>query len=143
MKRAEIARRHAGAELVQDLETTLATMEGEPVYRLYPIGLEMRGRQNAERFYRQWFPRLLPRIVGTSNVLEVVTETGLYTEKHLGYRSEGGKTNWYHCATLIVAGDSGVVAEHIHGEEEFHRLLFGELFDELVPIPLPATRADQ
>ena len=34
----QVAFRHAAAEGVNDLAGTMATLEGEPVYELYPIG---------------------------------------------------------------------------------------------------------
>ena len=44
----EVAYRHAAAEGAGDLAGTLATMEDEPVYELYPVGLRLANDQDVE-----------------------------------------------------------------------------------------------
>ena len=52
-----IAHRHAAAEADGDLAATLATLEPEPVYELYPVGLRMTGLPLARRYYEHFFAR--------------------------------------------------------------------------------------
>ena len=59
-----IAHRHAAAEADGNLAATLATLEPDPVYELYPVGLRMTGLPLARRYYEHFFARTAPRIVG-------------------------------------------------------------------------------
>jgi len=49
-----IAHAHAEAEAVDDLETTMATLDEDPVYELQPRGVAFRGR-DAARVYDEYF----------------------------------------------------------------------------------------
>ena len=51
----EIARAHAAAEGRNDLATTLATLEAEPVYELQPVGRVLRGMAAARAYYEHFF----------------------------------------------------------------------------------------
>ena len=46
-----VAHAHAAAEAADDLETTLATLDDDPVYELLPMGVAFRGRDAARVYY--------------------------------------------------------------------------------------------
>ena len=75
-----IAHRHAAAETDGDLAATLATLEAEPVYELYPIGLRMTGLPLARRYYSHFFAEVVPRIAGYEMRGEWVNELGVLQE---------------------------------------------------------------
>ncbi|GAB3322071.1 hypothetical protein [Haliea atlantica] len=56
----EIAYRHTVAEENGDYEGTLATLEANPVYELFPVGLRMSGMDAARRYYRHFFDNVAP-----------------------------------------------------------------------------------
>jgi hypothetical protein len=45
-----VAVAHAAAEADDDLETTLATLDDDPVYELLPMGVAFRGRDAARTY---------------------------------------------------------------------------------------------
>jgi hypothetical protein len=75
-----IAHRHAAAETEGDLAATLATLEPDPVYELYPVGLRMTGLPLARRYYAHFFAHVAPRIAGYEMLGEWINELGVLQE---------------------------------------------------------------
>ena len=89
-----IAHRHAAAEAEGDLAATLATLEPEPVYELYPVGLRMTGLPLARRYYEHFFAHVAPRIAGYEMLGEWINEQGVLQEYRVSVRYDDGR-----CAT--------------------------------------------
>ena len=86
----EIAARHAAAEAVDDMETTLATLDDEPVYELQPVGRRLVGRDRARRYYEWFFTEFRPRIVGYEMRFEATTSSGVLHEYSMKVRADDG-----------------------------------------------------
>ena len=86
-----IAHRHASAESEGDLAGTLATLEPEPVYELYPVGLRMTGMALARRYYEHFFANVVLRITGPRMLGEWVNEQGVLQEYSVSVRCDDGR----------------------------------------------------
>ncbi len=51
---------HAKVEAQGDLEATMATLVGDPVYEFLPLGLRMSGRENVRRYYEHLLGKFVP-----------------------------------------------------------------------------------
>ena len=49
--RVAVAHAHAAAEAAGDFAATMATLDDDPVYELQPMGVALRGREMAQRYY--------------------------------------------------------------------------------------------
>lgn len=58
------ARAHAAAEAADDFETTMATLNADPVYELLPKGMALRGRAAAEAYYEHFFSTVKAMVTG-------------------------------------------------------------------------------
>ena len=59
-----IAHAHAEVEAVDDLETTMATLDEDPVFELQPRGVAFRSRDAARVYYEYFFETAKPMISG-------------------------------------------------------------------------------
>ena len=127
------ALRHAEAEGKFDLPGTLETLEGEPVYELFPVGLKMVGMDKARRYYEHYFAEVAPRIASWALVSEWINETGVLQEYTLIYRHEPGRETAYRILGILTFGDTLLSGERIYADEALLRAMFAPLWDELEP----------
>lgn len=132
--RIDVARRHAHAESEGDLATTLATLEGEPVFELYPIGLQLRGMDNVRVYYEHFFAHVRPRMLGYALRAEWVGELGLLQEYDVTCRVEGGNARAFRVVGILKSGDRLLSGERLYASEEFLRILFGPLWARMEPL---------
>ena len=85
-----IAHQHAAAEGAGDLAATLATLEAEPSYELYPVALRMTGMDRARRYYEHFFANVAPRITGYEMLGEWINEQGVLQEYRVRVRCDDG-----------------------------------------------------
>ena len=128
-----IAHRHAAAEAEGDLAATLATLESEPVYELYPVGLRMTGLQLARRYYEHFFASVAPRIVGHEMLGEWVNELGVLQEYRVAVRCDDGRVRDFRIMGLLKFGASALAGERLYADTELLRILFEPLWSELEP----------
>jgi hypothetical protein len=128
-----IAHRHAAAEADGDLAATLATLEAEPVYELYPIGLRMTGLALARRYYTHFFAEVAPRIAGYEMLGEWVNELGVLQEYRVAIRDGAGGTRDFRIVGLLKFGETALTGERLYGDTEFLRILFEPVWSELEP----------
>jgi hypothetical protein len=129
----EIAHRHSAAEAAGDLEGTLRTLEGEPVYELYPCGLQLRGMDRARRYYEHYFAHVAQRMVGYELLTEWVGPDGVAQEYDITARLDGGGTATFRVLGILKFGEKAMSGERLYAEETFLRILFGPLWSELEP----------
>lgn len=129
-----IARRHGEAEGAGDLEGTLATLEAQPRYELFPVGLTMSGADRTRRYYEHFFAEVAPRIVGAELIDEWGNERGLMQEYSVQYRYDDGRQRVFRIAGLLVFGSTALAGERLFADEEFLRILFGPVWVELEPV---------
>jgi len=128
-----IAHRHAAAEAAGDLAATLATLEPDPVYELYPVGLRMTGLALARRYYAHFFANVAPRIAGYEMLGEWVNELGVLQEYRLTVRYEDARTRDFRIIGLLRFGDTALAGERLYADTEILRILFEPVWGELEP----------
>jgi len=130
-----IAHRHASAESDGDLAGTLATLDPEPIYELYPVGLRLKGMALARRYYEHFFANVVPRITGHTMVGEWVNELGVLQEYCVSVRCEDGRVDEFRIMGLLKFGTLALAGERLYADEEFLRILFGPLWTDLEASP--------
>jgi len=139
------ALRHAEAEGAFDMAGTLATLENEPIYDLFPVGLRMVGMDRARRYYEQDDVSVLPRSIAsfeafenamTVDVAEWINPNGVCQEYDVTYRHDNGAVRTFRILGILTFGEKLLSGERIYAEEEMLRIMFAPVWDELVPVPL-------
>lgn len=133
----EVAHRHAAAEAAADIEGTMATLEGEPVYELYPVGRQLRGMETVRRYYEHFFANVLPHTLGYALRSAWVNEVGLTEEYDIDCRIDGVE-HTFRVLSILKFGTHALSGERLYADEKFFRFLFGPLWDETEPL-LPTT----
>ena len=128
-----IARRHAAAETDGDLAATLATLEPDPVYELYPVGLRMTGLPLAQRYYAHFFAHVAPRIAGHEMLGEWINELGVLQEYRVSVGYEQAPARDFRIMGLLRFGDSALAGERLYADTEILRILFEPVWGELEP----------
>lgn len=130
------ALRHSEAEGTNDLAGTLDTLEGEPVYDLFPIGLRMTGMDRSRRYYEHFFAEVAPRIAHFQMVAEWINPNGVNQEYDVTYRRDDGTEKVFRILGILTFGKRLMSGERIYAEEELLRIMFAPVWDELEPVPL-------
>lgn len=132
----ELAMRHVAAEAAEDLDGTMATLEGEPVYDLFPVGRRMVGREAVRRYYAHFFANVKPRLGDGGGEMH-----GLWTgdnatvmEYTLAYRHDDGHVTRHRVIGILPYGQTGLAGERLYADEEILRLMFAPLWDEMANI---------
>jgi hypothetical protein len=127
------ALRHAEAEGAFDMAGTLATLEAEPVYDLYPLALRMVGMDRAHRYYAHYFAEVAPRIVHFSLIAEWINENGVCQEYDVTYRHDSGP-RVHRILGILTFGKTLLSGERIYADEEMLRIMFAPIWNELEAI---------
>ncbi len=130
---AEIAREHGAAEARGDLAATLATLEAEPSYELFPVGLKMTGGVRTRRYYEHFFANVAPRITGYEMLGEWVNELGVVQEYSVSMRCDDARVRDFRIMGLLKFGQSALSGERLYADESILRILFEPVWDELEP----------
>lgn len=135
-KLLEIAYRHTVAEANRDYEDTLATLDEDPVYELFPVGLRMRGMDAARRYYRHFFDNVAPCFEQDGMVVhgEWPGETGIAIEYTVVYRYPDGRRKPFRILGILTYGETALSGERVYADEELLRIMFAPLWDEMEPI---------
>jgi hypothetical protein len=128
---AEVARAHAQAEAMGDLDGTLATLDPDPVYELLPMGVTLAGHDFVRAYYERFFTECMPRIVGYELRSEWLMNEGLGQEYRVDIDTPAGVRR-NDILGILTFGDDGLLSgERLYASDDFLRFLFGPL--------LPAT----
>jgi hypothetical protein len=130
-KLIDIAHRHSAAEAAEDLDGTMATLESEPVYELYPVGLELRGMKKVRRYYEHYFAHVAPRMAGYELLAEWINEAGVLQEYDISCKVDGGGIKTFRVIGILKFGENALSGERLYADEEFLRILFGPLWDDM------------
>jgi hypothetical protein len=131
---AAIARAHAEAEGRNDLATTLATLEAEPVYELQPVGRVLRGRDAARCYYDHFFAHFRPLVLGFELRGEWVNDEGVGQEYVITLRTPGGGTERHHVIGILTFGRDALSGERVYASERLLRLMFGPAYERTEPL---------
>lgn len=129
----EIAYRHTQTEAAGDYEGTLATLEENPVYELFPIGRRMRGMDVARRYYRHFFDNVVPRLDPNKMVVhgEWPGETGVAIEYTVVYRYPDGREKPFRILGILTFGERALTGERVYADEELLKIMFEPIWDEM------------
>ncbi len=134
----DVARAHATAEAAGDLETTLATLDDDPVYELQPMGRLLRGADRARRYYEQFFANFTPLTAGFELRGEWVTDEGVGQEYTIWLRLPDGSREQHSVIGILLFGADGKLSgERVYASDHLLRLMFGPLLDETEPLTAP------
>ncbi len=130
----QVALRHSQAEGDYDMAATLATLEDEPVYELYPVGLKMTGMDMARRYYAHYFANVAPNIVAWSMISEWINDAGVAQEYNVTYRRADGMEKQFRILGILTFGEALLSGERIYADAELLEIMFKPLWAELTPI---------
>jgi SnoaL-like domain len=130
-----VAHAHAAAEGEGDIEATMATLDDDPVYELQPIGLVLRGRDAARKYYEHFFANFAPRLKGYDLRSEWVTDEGVGQEYvlHLNADDES-KSRQPIIGILLFGADGKLSGERIYASDELIDMMFGPVLDRALPV---------
>jgi hypothetical protein len=129
-----VAHAHAAAEAAGDLAATMATLDDDPVYELQPMGVVLRGRAMAQRYYEHFFAAVMPAMVGYRLRSEWVTDEGVGQEYELTVAGPDGPSRHAIIGILTFGADGRLSGERLYAADELLRLFFGPLLAEAVPV---------
>ncbi len=129
-----VAHAHAAAEEAGDLDATMATLDDDPVYELQPMGVVIRGRDRAQRYYEHFFAAVMPMMIGYQLRSEWVTDEGVGQEYELMMSGADGPRRHAIIGILTFGRDQRLSGERLYASDELLRLFFGPLLAEAVPI---------
>jgi hypothetical protein len=130
----EIAHRHARVEGEGDIDAVMATLDPNPTYLFYPIGLGFFGTNNARRFYEVFMREVKPRILSYSLDGEWIGDTGVAQEYRITARGPDDCETTYKVLGILTFGECGLSGERLYASEAFFRLLAGSMWDALQPV---------
>ena len=120
-----IAQAHAAAEARDDFETTMATLDDDPVYELLPAGLAFRGRDAARTYYEYFFTTVKPMVSGYELRNEWFNDRGLGQEYVIDFRLADGTTERHHVLSILTFGVTALSGERLYASDRLFELLFG------------------
>jgi hypothetical protein len=129
-----IARAHAAAEAADDFETTMATLEADPVYELLPKGVALRGRAAAEAYYEYFFSTVKAMVTGYELRNEWINDRGLAQEYLIEFRGDGGSRERHRVMAVLTFGDAALSGERIYASDRLLELLFGPTLALATPL---------
>jgi hypothetical protein len=130
----EMARAHAAAEGGGDLETTMATLDPDPVYELQPEGRVLRGTEAVRRYYEYFFTRFQPLVESYDLRSEWITDEGVGQEYMIHLRLPDGRKEDHAIIGILLFGKTRLAGERLWLGERLARLMMGRLYDEAAPI---------
>lgn len=133
-KLIELARTHASCEGAGDLAGTLATLEPDPVYELWPVGRAFRGMDGARLFYDHFFASFQPLIAGYELLREWVTDEGVGQEYRIDLRFPDGGEESHRVIGVLGFGRSALSGERVWASDRLLRLMFGPAYEQATAI---------
>jgi hypothetical protein len=130
----DVAHAHAAAEEAGDIETTMATLDDDPLYELLPMGVGLRGRDAAREYYEHFFAHCMPRIQGFTLRSEWITDEGVGQEYQLIVDGPDGPARHDIIGILTFGTGEKLSGERIYASDELLRIMFGPLLDRAIPL---------
>ena len=121
-----VARAHAAAERAGDIEATMATLDDDPTYELQPMGVVLRGRDVARRYYEHFFSDCQRRVRRSELRSEWITDRGVLQEYTLHVLDPDGITSRHDVVAILSFGSAGKLSgERLYAGDTLIRFLFG------------------
>jgi ketosteroid isomerase-like protein len=123
-----VARAHIAAERARDIEATMATLDDDPCYELQPMGVILRGRNTARKYYEHFFAACQPRIRGSVLRFEWIADHSVVQEYALSIEDSDGTERRYDLIAILSFGSNGKLSgERLYASDELLRFMFGPL----------------
>ena len=129
-----LARTHAAAEARGDVAATLATLEPDPVYELFPVGRAFRGMAETRAYYDHFFAEFLPQVAGHRLRSEWVSDEGVGQEYEIELRAGAGRTERHRVIGILTFGREALSGERVWASEPLLRRMFGPVYDRAEPV---------
>lgn len=131
-----MAHRHGVLEGPEgDLDSLMATMEGEHLYEFYPLGKCFRGEANTRLYYTNFFADFTKRVADFQPVSQSFGPSGVVEEFDLFIRHDGETEPTRHrIMTLLTFGEGRITGERMYSDEKLFRTMCGPLWDKLETI---------
>ena len=130
-----VALAHAQAETIDDPPTVMATLEDDPLYELQPVGLMLRGREKAQKYYDYFFATFKPMVAGFELRNEWIDDSGVAQEYTIWTKSAAdGGLERHEVIGILTFGTTKLSGERVYGTERLLRLMFGPVYDDGEPI---------
>jgi hypothetical protein len=129
-----VAHAHAAAEAAGDMAATMATLDDDPVYELQPMGVVLRGRDLAQRYYEHFFAAVMPTISGYRLRSEWVNDEGVGQEYEVMVAGADGPRRHAIIGILTFGADGRLSGERLYASDELLQRFFGPLLPEAVPM---------
>src|SRR5690606_13513252 len=112
-----------------DLAGTLATLEPEPVYELFPVGLRFTGMARAKRYYEHFLNVVSPQFDHDNIVMraEWIGPTGVNQEYTIPYRYPSGAVRKFNIVSELVFGTTALRGERMHASTDLFRIMYAPL----------------
>lgn len=130
-QRAALVRKHSQAEANDDIETTLSTLEANPVYTFFPAGRKFTGMENARRYYEILVSEVRPRIQDFTLEGEWINEQSAVQEYTIRVRHDDGVVREHRVVAIFTFGENAILGERQFTDDVFTRMLAGSLWDKL------------
>ncbi|MEU9129907.1 hypothetical protein AB0D08_17665 [Kitasatospora sp. NPDC048540] len=127
----ELVRLHSDRETALDLEGTLATLVGRPVYEFHPARLRLEGREKVERFYREHFDNFFPLIESHTPVGECWDAQSACMEYDLRLKPPYD-SKVYRIMVVLTREGRLLKGERFYVDEELARLMAGASYHDFV-----------
>jgi hypothetical protein len=129
-----IANAHAAAEGRDDLATTLATLEIDPVYELQPVGRVLRGMDAARAYYDHFFKHFRPLVRGYELRGEWITEAAVGQEYRIDLVTPERGAESHHVIGILTFGKNALSGERVYASERLLRVMFGPAYELSEPL---------
>jgi len=133
-KMLELATRHARVESQKRLDELMDTLVAEPVYEFLAQGLMLRGGTRVRRYYQQFFDDYMSQITGGQRLGQWGDATAIAREDAIEIAGRNGPEVHRVMSVLFAEGDR-LGGERIYASDRVVRMMAGEMFGELEPIP--------
>jgi hypothetical protein len=130
----QVALRHANAEAENDLATTLATLEPEPVYDFFPVGRRFVGMAATRAYYDHLFSTFLPMVSSYELISEFVNNDGVAQEYMIHVRLPDGSEEHHRVLGILTFGTEALSGERIYGSDRLLELMVGPALAMTQPI---------
>ena len=112
----------------------METLIEEPVYEFLAQGLTLRGGARVRRYYQQFFEHYMSRVTGVRRLGQWGDAAAVAREDAIEVEGAGGPEVHRVMSVLFAEGER-LGGERIYASEHVIRMMAGEMFAELEPIP--------
>jgi hypothetical protein len=105
-----------------DIDATMSILVDDPVFELYPVGLQLAGQADVRRYYEHLFqsPKVRAEHLGT-----LFADNAIAFELKLTHQPPSGDAEPFRLLAIMEMMDGRFTGERLYGDERLFRILFG------------------